>query len=140
MLTHGDVWGGNLAVDPETGTLNGLFDWDEMALDDRYADLPGFARCMCAAYAAASGVVLGVQRVALSHLVAAFVAHADAVEAADERYPEGRLPWLREAVGSFRAEQRQACPRCPDEPFWTMIPLPMLTRWSTRLPPMEVHP
>jgi len=38
-FTHCDPWGGNFAVNPTTGALNGLFDFDDANIDDRNTDL-----------------------------------------------------------------------------------------------------
>jgi aminoglycoside phosphotransferase (APT) family kinase protein len=84
-LIHGDLWGGNLAVDAESGALNGIFDFDNAGIGDRHLDLmyvhsfgEVFRERVFAAYAATSGFELSVQRTALYHAISAVAALADA--------------------------------------------------------------
>jgi aminoglycoside phosphotransferase (APT) family kinase protein len=101
VLAHGDVWGGNLAVDHETGALNGLFDFSDAGLADRHVDLmhihsfgPDFAGLVFATYAAEAGHALSRQRTALYHAIAAFAALADLTSKDDGDVLEQRRRWV----------------------------------------------
>ncbi|WP_119305225.1 phosphotransferase family protein [Dongia deserti] len=101
VVTHGDVWGGNMAIDPETGALNGLFDFDDAALTDRHIDFmyfhsfsDEFARRALATYAIESDQDASWQRVALYHAVAAFAALADIREKREGYLLQRRLDWI----------------------------------------------
>jgi aminoglycoside phosphotransferase (APT) family kinase protein len=105
VLTHGDMGLHNMAIDPETGRLLGLFDFEEAALDDRHANLYGlhsygdaFVEQALDAYAAASGVRPSVQRAALHHLLGAFDALAGALSAGDAEMMARRLRWVHGAL------------------------------------------
>lgn len=39
LLRHGDLWYGNVLVDPQTGRLNAVLDWDNAAIGDPAWDL-----------------------------------------------------------------------------------------------------
>jgi aminoglycoside phosphotransferase (APT) family kinase protein len=84
VLVHGDIWGGNLAVDLETGALNGLFDFADASRADRHLDLmyihsfgADFTARLFRSYKAASGTEVSWQRTALYHAIAAFAALAE---------------------------------------------------------------
>ena len=101
VVVHGDLWGGNLAVDHETGALRGIFDFDNAGLADRHIDLmyiPSFGEAFTArvfaAYAAASGIRLSPQRTAIYHALAAFQFLADAHEKEDATLLGQRLDWI----------------------------------------------
>ncbi len=105
VLTHGDVGLHNMAIDPDTGRLLGLFDFEEAALDDRHTDLYGlhsygdaFVAWALDAYAAASGVRPSVRRAALHHLLGAFEALAGALATGDPAMLARRLRWVHEAL------------------------------------------
>ena len=105
VLTHGDVGLHNMAIDPGTGRLLGLFDFEEAALDDRHADLYGlhsygdaFAEWVLDAYAAASGVRPSVRRAALHHLLGAFEALAGALARGEPEMVARQLSWVRDAL------------------------------------------
>jgi aminoglycoside phosphotransferase (APT) family kinase protein len=105
VLTHGDAGLHDMAIDPKTGWLLGLFDFEEAALDDRHADLYGlhsygdaFVGWALDAYAGASGVRPSVRRAALHHLLGAFEALAGARAAGDPAMVDSRLRWVHEAL------------------------------------------
>jgi aminoglycoside phosphotransferase (APT) family kinase protein len=105
VLTHGDLWAGNLAIDPDTGGLVGMFDFEDAAIADRHIDFfalhsfgDEFAEQVLDAYAKASGVRPSVRRAALHHLVAAFEALAGALAEGDPDKTACRLDWAREAL------------------------------------------
>jgi aminoglycoside phosphotransferase (APT) family kinase protein len=101
VFTHGDPWGGNLAVDPDTGALNGLFDFDEMGFDDRNIDLrylssfgTGFEARALKSYEQASGKTPSARRIGLYHMISAFDALADALEAGEPDMIAIRRRWV----------------------------------------------
>ena len=103
VLAHGDLWGGNMAVDPETGELMGLFDFDESGLADRHVDFmyfhsfgDEFVRRALAAYATRSGRDASWERVAIYHAVAAFAALADVRGKGENYLLQRRLDWVRD--------------------------------------------
>jgi aminoglycoside phosphotransferase (APT) family kinase protein len=103
VLVHGDIWGGNLAVDLETGALNGLFDFADAGLADRHLDLmyihsfgPAFAERLFRAYEDATGTTLSRQRTALYHAIAAFTALADMANEGGDDLLEQRRRWVAE--------------------------------------------
>lgn len=105
VLTHGDPWAGNFALDPETGRLVGMFDFEDAALADRHADFrylhsfgDGYAERVLEAYAAASGVRPSIRRAALYHMLAAFEALSDAVATGKPDKVAYRLGWVRDAL------------------------------------------
>jgi aminoglycoside phosphotransferase (APT) family kinase protein len=103
VLAHGDLWAGNMAVDPETGALNGLFDLDDAGLADRHVDFmyfhsfgDAFTRRALAAYAAEGGKAASWERVAIYHAVAAFAAFADIRGKGDRHMLQRRIDWVRD--------------------------------------------
>jgi aminoglycoside phosphotransferase (APT) family kinase protein len=101
VLIHGDVWGGNLAVDCETGALNGIFDFDDARIGDRHIDLMYihsfgelFTERLFAIYAERSNRPISRQRTALYHAMAAFAALADMESEGDEGLMEQRRRWV----------------------------------------------
>ena len=102
VLLHGDVWGGNLAVDLATGALNGLFDFGDAGLGDRHLDLmyihsfgEAFTRRLLEVYSERSKHAVSYQRTALYHAIAAFAALAD-TDNADGKLLEQRQRWIAE--------------------------------------------
>jgi aminoglycoside phosphotransferase (APT) family kinase protein len=100
-LVHGDIWGGNLAVDLETGALNGLFDFADAGIADRHLDLmyihsfgPAFAERLFDTYTARTGFAISRQRTALYHAIAAFSALAETVDEGNDRLLEQRHRWV----------------------------------------------
>jgi hypothetical protein len=94
-----------MAIDPDTGRLLGLFDFEEAALDDRHTDLYGlhsygdtFVAWALEAYAAVSGVRPSIRRAALHHLLGAFEALAGALTTGDPAMLARRLRWVHEAL------------------------------------------
>lgn len=105
VFTHGDPWGGNFAVNPKTGALNGLFDFDEMTTDDRNIDLRylhsfglEFKSRALTAYAQISGAAPSTNRISLYHLVSAFEALAHAFNLGDESMIARRQRWVRASI------------------------------------------
>ena len=101
VLAHGDLWAGNMAVDPETGALNGLFDLDDAGLADRHVDFmyfhsfgDAFTRRALAAYAADGGRSASWEQVAIYHAVAAFAALADIRGKGEDHLLQRRLDWV----------------------------------------------
>lgn len=112
VLTHGDPWAGNFAVDLRSGALNGLFDFEDAALDDRHADLryvhsfgDDFAERVIDAYARAAGVRLSPARVAGYHLLAAFEALAEAIQAGAPGQVARETRWVRHALATAPGRQ-----------------------------------
>jgi aminoglycoside phosphotransferase (APT) family kinase protein len=105
VLTHGDPWAGNLAIDAGTGRLIGMFDFADAALDDRHADFrylhsfgERYAERVLDAYAATSGVRPSIRRAALYHMLAAFEALSEAAATGDPEKVAYRLGWVRDAL------------------------------------------
>jgi aminoglycoside phosphotransferase (APT) family kinase protein len=103
VLVHGDVWGGNLAVDLASGALNGLFDFDDAGLADRHTDftyLPSFGldftERALSAYERFAGGGVSRQRTALYHAIAAFAALADTRGKGQAYLRRERLEWVSE--------------------------------------------
>jgi aminoglycoside phosphotransferase (APT) family kinase protein len=103
VLAHADLWGGNMAVDLETGALRGLFDFDDAGLADRHVDFmyfhsfgDDFARRALSAYTAKSGRDASWERVATYHAVAAFAALADIRGKGEDHLLQRRLDWVRD--------------------------------------------
>jgi aminoglycoside phosphotransferase len=101
VLVHGDIWGGNLAVDPETGALNGLFDFADAGLADRHLDLmyihsfgPTFTERLFRTYEAETGTAVSLQRTALYHAIAAFSALADMANQGEDNLLDQRRRWV----------------------------------------------
>jgi aminoglycoside phosphotransferase (APT) family kinase protein len=102
VLVHGDLWGGNMAVDSKTGALKGLFDFDDAGLADRHIDFmyfhsfgDEFARRALSAYTAKSGGDASWERVATYHAVAAFAALADIRGKGEDHMLQRRRDWVR---------------------------------------------
>lgn len=102
VLAHGDLWAGNMAVDPETGALNGLFDLDDAGLADRHVDFmyfhsfgDAFTQRALAVYVAA-GRSASWEQVAIYHAVAAFAALADTRGKGEDHLLQRRLDWVRD--------------------------------------------
>jgi aminoglycoside phosphotransferase len=103
VLAHGDLWGGNMAVDPDTGALKGLFDLDDTGLADRHVDFmyfhsfgDAFTRRALASYAAEGGGSASWEQVAIYHAVAAFAALADIRGKGENHLLQRRLDWVRD--------------------------------------------
>jgi len=111
-LVHGDLGVHNIAVDPATGDLQGVFDYDGAAWDDRHHDFRYFVfdhdredllEAAIAAYEPGTGRRIDRRRVRLYNAISAicYLAHRRGV-AADVRHC-GRtlaedLAWVRKAV------------------------------------------
>ncbi|KGM30937.1 hypothetical protein P409_30140 [Inquilinus limosus MP06] len=111
-LVHGDLGVHNIAVDPVTGDLRGVFDYDGAAWDDRHQDFrylvfdhadEGLLEAAIAAYEPAAGHEIDRERVRLYNAASAicYLAYRRGV-AADVRHC-GRtlaedLAWVRKAV------------------------------------------
>lgn len=102
VLVHGDLWGGNMAVDPDTGALKGLFDLDDAGLADRHVDFmyfhsfgDAFTRRTLAAYSAEAGQSASWEQVAI-YPVAAFAALADIRGKGEGHLLQRRLDWVRD--------------------------------------------
>jgi aminoglycoside phosphotransferase len=103
VFVHGDLWAGNIAVDLETGALNGLFDFEDAGLGDRHIDLmylhsfgDGFADRAFQAYAQKTGRPISKARTALYHAIAAMTALAGTPERPDGQFLQQRRRWLRD--------------------------------------------
>ena len=103
-LIHGDPWGGNFAIDDETGALTGLFDFEDMAFDDRILDLryvysygDNFADRVFEAYKNAIGLQPSANRCKIYHLLSAFKALAQAIEGGDGEMIDRRRRWVAHA-------------------------------------------
>jgi aminoglycoside phosphotransferase len=103
VLAHGDIWGGNLAVDIETGALNGLFDFADAGLADRHLDLMyihsfgiAFAERLFRTYEAKTGNTVSQRRTALYHAISAFAALADMADKGEGHLLEQRRRWVAE--------------------------------------------
>lgn len=103
VLVHGDLWGGNMAVDPETGALRGLFDFDDSGLADRHIDFiyfhsfgDDFARRALSAYRDHSGRDASWERVATYHAIAAFAALADMRGKGEDHLLQRRRDWVHD--------------------------------------------
>jgi aminoglycoside phosphotransferase (APT) family kinase protein len=101
VLAHGDLWGGNMAVDPDTGALKGLFDLDDAGLADRHVDFmyfhsfsDAFARRALASYAAEGDQFASWEQAAIYHAVAAFAALADIRGKGEHHLLQRRLDWV----------------------------------------------
>ncbi len=102
VLCHSDPWGGNMAVDEETGALNALFDFEDAAIDDRNMDLRYFAsfgddfkRRALIAYTEVADAPPSTLRIDVYHMVDAFSCLADALAGDDARMISIRWRWIR---------------------------------------------
>jgi aminoglycoside phosphotransferase (APT) family kinase protein len=105
VLIHGDACAANLAIDPGTGRLVGMFDFEYAALTDRHEDFyslhsfgDAFAERVLDAYAAASGVRPSIRRAALHHVYAALYALSGALATGDPDKVANQLRWVRGAL------------------------------------------
>ncbi len=105
VFVHGDLWAGNIAVNPVTGALGGIFDFDEMGLGDRCHDLrflPSFgAKFMnlaCDAYADRAGLELSILRIQRYHALAAIEAFDKDIASQDAERLCARRDWLVDAL------------------------------------------
>ena len=103
VLCHGDLWGGNMAVDLDTGALKGLFDLDDAGLGDRHVDFmyfhsfgDAFTRRALAAYSPEAGQSASWEQVAIYHAVAAFGALADIRGKGEDHLLQRRRDWVRD--------------------------------------------
>lgn len=110
---HGDPWGGNFAVDPETGALNGIFDFDEMAIDDRNLDLrylhsfgKVFKDRAIAAYAQSAERPPSAERISLYHWICALDALAKALLTQDVVLIAKQDRWVRESMRELMDDLR----------------------------------
>jgi aminoglycoside phosphotransferase len=104
VVVHGDVWRGNMAIDPKSGGLIGLFDFDDCGLADRHFDLrythsfgDDFAACCFAAYSAKSGAAISIRRTAMYHAISAFEALHEAILGGDAENIRRRRAWVGQA-------------------------------------------
>jgi hypothetical protein len=111
VLTHGDLGLHNLALSPD-GRVAGIFDYDDAAFADRHADFrylmfdaasDHLLLSAIAAYRAAGGPVIDIERVALCNAACAIGFLADRRGAGPEDRPAGRtleedLRWTRTAL------------------------------------------
>ena len=100
VVVHGDIWRGNMAIDAESGGLNGLFDFDDCGLADRHFDLryahsfgEDFAVCCFAAYSAKSGTAISIRRTAMYHAMSALEALHEAIVSGDVENIGRRRAW-----------------------------------------------
>ena len=105
VLIHGDPCAANLVIDPESGRLVGMFDFEYAAWADRHDDFYAlhsfgdvFTERALAAYAAASGVRPSLRRAAAYHVYAAFYALAEALTAGDPGKVAKQLGWVHGAL------------------------------------------
>ena len=105
VLTHGDIGMHNLAVDPATGRLVGLFDFDLAAWDDRHVDLyslhsygDDFVELTLDAYMTVAGRRPSARRAGLHHLLGAFEALAGALAEGDPYWIARRRRWVDGAI------------------------------------------
>ena len=108
VVVHGDPHLHNLAVDPTTGALRGLFDFDEIAIADRARDLSylhssglPFARAALRAYAEI-GPPVDEDAVGRYHVVLA-LDHFNFVAPSAERFPR-IVNWATGAVTALAAD------------------------------------
>ncbi len=108
-LTHGDLHLSNVAVDPDTGSLSGLFDFDAACLAHPYEDLKfapstglPFARRMLRTYAETTGGQTSLPLLYRFHLRAALT-HFEHVSPNSDRFPE-IIDWSRAALGALIPE------------------------------------
>jgi aminoglycoside phosphotransferase len=101
VVVHGDIWRGNMAIDPTTERLIGLFDFDDCGLADRHFDLryahsfgEDFAARCFAAYSVRSGTVVSARRTAMYHAISAFEALQEALLAKDPDDIRRRRAWV----------------------------------------------
>ena len=110
-FTHGDPWGGNFAVDEQTGRLKGLFDFGEAAIDDWHCDLRylysfgrEFRRHAEASYAEATGNRPSAERTALYHALSAFLALDRELGRDEPIHLDRRTKWVERCVRNLGAE------------------------------------
>ncbi|MDE0537203.1 MAG: aminoglycoside phosphotransferase family protein [Rhodospirillales bacterium] len=110
-FTHGDPWGGNFAVDEQTGRLNGLFDFDETAIDDWHCDLRylysfgrEFRQHAESAYAEATGNRPSTERTAIYHALSAFLALDRELMRDESIHLDRRTKWVERCVRNLGAE------------------------------------
>ena len=110
-FTHGDPWGGNFAVDEQTGRLNGLFDFDEAAIDDWHCDLrylysfgTEFRRRAEASYAEATGNRPSAERTAVYHALSAFLALDRELGREEPIHLDRRTKWVEWCVRNLGTE------------------------------------
>ncbi len=108
VIVHGDPHLLNTFAGPE-GSLVGLIDFGDCALDSRYEDLrylhsqgPGFARAAVTAYEREAGVAIDLQTVARLHVVSAFE-HFAWVDPFGPRFPK-IVRWAQEALHALAPE------------------------------------
>lgn len=101
VVVHGDIWRGNMAIDPKTWGLIGLFDFDDCGLADRHFDLryahsfgEDFAALCFAAYSAKSGAVISARRTAMYHAISAFESLHEATLSEDAENIRRRRAWV----------------------------------------------
>jgi Ser/Thr protein kinase RdoA (MazF antagonist) len=111
VLVHGDLGSQNVAFEPETSEVLGIYDFEDMACVDRHWDLkylhsyPAlFRQAVLKAYQDRTGITPDVERIALYHAIAALSYLAwrvDDPEAHDRlsgRDKAGAYRWVRQAI------------------------------------------
>jgi aminoglycoside phosphotransferase (APT) family kinase protein len=111
VLVHGDLGSHNVAFEPETSEVLGVYDFDAIACVDRHWDFkylhsytPSFRQEVLEAYCRHTGIIPDPQRITLYHALTALAYLAwrvDAPEAHDRlsgRDKAGAYRWVRQAV------------------------------------------
>ncbi len=108
VVIHGDLHLLNMFAGPD-GTLVGLIDFEDCALESRYEDLrylhsqgPGFARAAVSAYEREAGVAIDMRTVGRLHVVSA-LEHFAWVDPDGPRFPR-IVRWAREALAALAPE------------------------------------
>jgi Phosphotransferase enzyme family len=112
VIALGDIQMHNLAVDPATGALVGVFDFDGAAVAHRLEDfkyLPSFGvaftRVTLEAYSAAGGPPVGLDGVCQFHVLSA-LEHFTFVDDASPRWAE-IIEWSHTALDRFPVRHRE---------------------------------
>ena len=111
VLVHGDLGSHNVAFEPETSEVLGVYDFDTIACVDRHWDFkylhsytPPFRQAVLEAYRSHTGIIPDTQRITLYHALTALAYLAwcvDDPEAHDRlsgRDKAGAYRWVRQAV------------------------------------------
>jgi aminoglycoside phosphotransferase (APT) family kinase protein len=111
VLVHGDVASQNMAFEPETSEVLGIYDFEDIACVDRHWDFkylhsyPAlFQRAVLEAYQDCTGIAPDVQRITLYHALSALsflawrVEDPDAHDRLSGRDKASAYRWVREAV------------------------------------------
>jgi aminoglycoside phosphotransferase len=111
VLVHGDLGSHNVAFEPETSAVLGVYDFDAIACVDRHWDFKylhsytsPFRQAVLEAYRSHTGIIPDPRRITLYHAITALAYLAwrvDAPEAHDRlsgRDEAGAYRWVRQAV------------------------------------------